>query len=69
MAARADFERLRAWCEDDWSYVVLTVELLDDDGDKTGITESLGGVESDGWNEYAVELALQIVWSAQRMAA
>lgn len=69
LAARADYERLRAWCQDEWSYVVLTVELLDDDGDKTGITESLGGVESDGWNEYAVELALQIVWSAQRMAA
>ena len=69
LAARADYERLRAWCRDVWSYVVLTVELLDDDGDKTGITDSIGGVESDYWNEYAVELALQIVWSAERMAA
>ena len=69
LAARADFERLRAWCQGEWSYVVLTVELLDDDGDKTDITDCIGGVESDDWQYCAEDCARNIIASAQRMAA
>lgn len=45
-AARADYEYLRAWCDDDWSYVVVTVTLLDDDGEETEVSDCLGGVET-----------------------
>jgi hypothetical protein len=44
-AALADFEYLKAWCEDDWTYVVVRVVLLDDDGEETDIDAYLGGVE------------------------
>ena len=44
-AARADFEYLKAWCEDDWFYVVFRVVLLADEGEETDIEQYLGGVE------------------------
>lgn len=63
-AARADFERLRAWCSDEWHYVGVVVTLLDPQGEPTAITESLWGIESDA-GEYledaAEELAHQIM--------
>jgi len=59
-AARADYEYLRAWCNDEWRYVVLTVTLLDSDGNETEIFSSLGMVEdsdSDYLRETAREMA------------
>lgn len=47
-AVQADFDYLRGWCDGDWSYVGVIVELLDSDGEGTGVTESLWGVESFG---------------------
>lgn len=47
-AARADFEYLRAWCNDEWRYVGVVVTLLDDEGEKTEVTDSLWGVETFG---------------------
>lgn len=32
-AALADFNRLRQWCNDQWSYIGVKVELVDDYGD------------------------------------
>ena len=58
-AAEADFQRLRAWCEGQWSYVGVTVELLDDKGDPTGETAALWGIESDA-GEYLVEVAHEL---------
>lgn len=46
-AVESDFQRLRAWCNNEWSYVVVTVTLLDTDGDETWMYECIGGVESD----------------------
>lgn len=46
-AAEADFQRMRAWCNAEWGYIGVTVELLDDAGMETGETETLWGVESD----------------------
>ena len=46
-AAMADFSRLRAWCNDQWQYVGVVVDLLDDDGNEIGEQDSLWGVESD----------------------
>lgn len=45
-AARRDYERLRDWCANHWHFVIVSVELLDDDGDMID-RETLGGVESD----------------------
>jgi hypothetical protein len=70
-AARRDFDYLRSWCNDGWRYVGVIVELLDDDGDGTGIEESCWGVESDGdgWKSVATDLAHDIISAARRMAA
>lgn len=45
-AARSDFEYLRAWCNDEWRYVGVIVTLLDDEGEKTEVSDSLWGVET-----------------------
>lgn len=71
-AAEADFQRLRAWCADQWCYVGVVVELLGDDGHGTGDTASLWGMESDAdeyIDETARELASDILYNlAQRGA-
>ena len=66
-AAMRDYEYLRRWCNDEWGYVGVVVELLDDDGDGTCIYESLFGVEHTLWREVANELAREIIVSCQRM--
>lgn len=53
----ADFQRLRGWCNDQWSWVWLKVTILD--GPDDGEFESLGGVESDG-EEYISECAFEL---------
>lgn len=52
-AARADFEYLRQWCDNQWEYVGVIVTLLDDDGEKTDVSDSLWGVETYGDNHHA----------------
>lgn len=62
-AAQADFERLRAWCNDDWHYVGVVVEMLDDDNEVLD-SESLWGIESDAGaylDDTARELADEIL--------
>jgi hypothetical protein len=46
-AVERDFEYLRRFCNDQWSYVGVVVTLLDDDGEKTDKQDSLWGIESD----------------------
>lgn len=58
-AVMVDFERLRQWCNDDWCYVGVVVELLDIDGGRTDLTESLWGVESFG-TEYLKDTAIEL---------
>lgn len=60
-AAEADFRRLRGWCEDEWSWIVVGVRL-DVDGEEFQ-TDYLGAVESDGdcWREQAAEMANAII--------
>lgn len=69
LAARADFERLRAWCNDEWYYAVLQVRLLDEFGDVIAESSYLGGVESDGWQFCAEELARELIADLETMAA
>lgn len=58
-AVTLDFKHLQGWCAGHWQFVVITVTLLDQHGDETGIFESLGGVEDlDGHDrEMALEMA------------
>lgn len=65
LAAREDFERLRRWCNDDWSYVgvVVTVSAK---GVELG-SASLWGIESDA-GEYLVEVANELLPEAMEEA-
>lgn len=70
-AAMADFDRLRQWCDDQWCYVGVVVELLDRDGDGTGYTASLWGIESDSYDylaDVALELAEEVLRDNKRAA-
>lgn len=55
-AVRRDYERLRAWCNDEWSYVGVVVTLLDVEGDATDESNSIWGIESDA-GDYLTEVA------------
>ena len=56
-AVEADYQRLRRWCNNDWTWICVGVEvshrgeILD--------TDYCGGIESDGdyWREHAAEVA------------
>lgn len=56
-SAMADFYHLKAWCDNDWAYVGVEVTLLDSDGNKTEVSESVWGVESIYAQEKAKSLA------------
>ena len=56
-AAKADFERLKAWCNDDWHYVGVIVEAYRE-GIKLG-SASLWGIESDS-DDYLEEVAEEL---------
>lgn len=57
-AAMADFEHLRAWCNNEWSYVGVEVTLLDSEGNPTEVSESVWGIESnDNIESHAQTLA------------
>lgn len=59
MAARQDFERLKAWCDGEWHYVGVAVERLADD-ETVDATESLWGIESDA-GPYLQEVAAELI--------
>jgi hypothetical protein len=66
-AAEADFRHLRAFCRGDWSYLAMTVELLDDEGEPTGEFATLGGVaSSEDHRANACELAAIVMQTLQR---
>ena len=62
-AVKADFEFLRGFLNNDWEYVGVIVSRLDSNGEETGETESLCGVETfrDYHNCVALELAQSII--------
>jgi hypothetical protein len=62
-AVRRDYEYLRAWCNDEWSYVCVRVILLDVDGNDTEEEAILGGVHSDYVEDCLKELAEEILAS------
>jgi hypothetical protein len=55
--AMADFNRLYGWCNDDWCFVILTVE------GENGESECIAGIESDdaeGIKDIASQLAQEL---------
>ena len=69
-AARADFERLRDWCDDDWHWCGVVVVLLDDEGEELD-RAGLWGIESDAGQyleQVAAELADELAASATEKA-
>lgn len=64
-AVKADMEYLRGWCADDWEYVNVTVELLDEEGEpQVECCASLCNCESIGdyvEREIVHELAEQVL--------
>lgn len=67
-AVEADFQRMRDWLDNRWSYVGVIVERLDDEGVPDGDLLSLWGIESDALeyirstaHELAEELAAPLL--------
>lgn len=58
-AARADYARLRGWCHGNWGWVGVVVELLDKEGEGTGQTASVWGIDSES-HEYHREIAKEL---------
>lgn len=57
-AVYSDFRRLEAWCNDDWYWIYVQVQLRDAQGERVGDPATCGGIESDSdyWKEIAVQL-------------
>lgn len=68
-AVKADFEYLRRFCNDQWHYVGVLVQIVDDFGDPIdGERESVWGIESDAYayieetaRDLAEELAARLI--------
>lgn len=60
-AARADFERMRAWCNDEWYYCGVIVTMLDGNDEPMGteFSASLWGIESDS-DDYIKEVGAEL---------
>lgn len=58
-AARSDYEYLSKWCNDQWRYLSVDVQLLDEYGEPiAGACDSLCGVES--FNDYHETVAREM---------
>jgi hypothetical protein len=72
-AARADFERLKAWCDDEWSYVGVAVTVSRNGIQLTGnYDHALWGIESDSavhLTETAEEYAQEALAAAREAIA
>lgn len=73
-AVEKDFEFLRGWCNDEWHYCGIGVQLLDEDGEPVGeeYEHALWGIESnadDYLKEVACELAAEICHGLDKTAA
>lgn len=57
-AVESDFKFLKAWVNDEWQYVGVKVEMLDEDGELTHDFETMWGVET--WKDYHEECAKEM---------
>ena len=58
-AVEQDFEFLRSWCNDEWHWCGVIVELLDSDDEPTGETGALWGIE-DNESKYIEEVGHEL---------
>lgn len=60
-AVQADFDYLRRWLNNDWCYIGVCVELLDEDGDPATdkYANAVWGIESES-DEYIAEVAIEM---------
>lgn len=67
-AARADYERLRRWCNDDWRYIGVALQVWFEDIQLTDeYGAALWGIESDA-GEYCTETANELISEAMAQA-
>ncbi len=67
-AARADYERLRRWCDDDWRYIGVALQVWFEDIQLTDeYGAALWGIESDA-GEYCTETANDLISEAMAQA-
>jgi hypothetical protein len=73
LAVQADFDRLRGYLNEHWSWVGVVVQMLDDEGDVVE-TNSLWGIESDSpeyhdqvARELASDLVVPLLLAAQKL--
>lgn len=59
-AVEQDYQRMKAWCNDDWYWVYVKVTLLDVGGKKTEFRNSLGGIDGDDQEDYLKEVAEEL---------
>lgn len=61
-AAMADYERLRQYCAEQWTYIGVVVTLLDPDHNQVS-SDSLWRVESDGdyWKDVAADMGNALI--------
>ena len=59
LTAEREYDYLRGWCNDEWHYIGVVVTLLDVDGNKTDIFDSVWAVDNDG--DYAKSIADDLV--------
>lgn len=52
--ARREYEHLKAWCDDQWYYIVIKVTKLDLDDQPTAFVASAWGIESDGDHDFII---------------
>ena len=72
-AVQADYEWLKAWCEDRWHWACVHVVLLDDDGEEMDfVSYSVAGIcseDKEGILMYAKELAGEVLSEICAVAA
>jgi hypothetical protein len=60
LAVQHDYEHLKAWCDDEWYWMGVAVDMLDSEGnvlDRPDCHDALWGIESDSGDEYLDEVA------------
>jgi hypothetical protein len=68
---QADFDRLQAWCNDEWYWCGIAVQATDNDGEPIGdkYAHTVWGIESDAddyFSEVIADLISEVIASEER---
>lgn len=58
-AVEEDYQRMRAWCTDEWSWCGVVVKWIAPDGETTSYRESVWGIEDDQ-DQYLTDTAYEL---------